>query len=109
MPNYFINMDVLISFRSVGLRLLQYRGSRLAVLEKYLDLFDKQKEEDGHTKGLTEYQKRLPGELIAKGDYDTLVSAIEEEYLGYSRQRQTHLRVTRLTIICHSPIGETLV
>ncbi|KAK1760680.1 hypothetical protein QBC47DRAFT_408737 [Echria macrotheca] len=85
MPDYFTNMDVLMSFKSVGIRLLQYRGSRLAFLAKYLDQFDKQREEDGHTRGLTDYQKRLPGELVDKGDYDTLVSAVEEEYLVYTQ------------------------
>lgn len=84
MPNYFTNMDIFRSFNPTGLRLIHYHGARLAFLSNHLDAFDK--ERNKHVRSLTEYQRRLPGDSIAKGSYDILESEIEEEYLAYSRR-----------------------
>ena len=75
MPDLYNNTDVLRTFGSVGMRIIQHRGVRLAFLKNYLEDFDKK--ENRHCRSLTEYQKRLPGCPVAKGDEDILIDELE--------------------------------
>ncbi|KAK0626721.1 hypothetical protein B0T14DRAFT_562604 [Immersiella caudata] len=80
MPDRIDGTDVIRNFNVLGMRLMQYTGGRLAVLQQLLDEFDK---EQNGIQNLTKYQMRLPGQLCEKGYYDMLVREMRTEYREY--------------------------
>lgn len=86
MPTYYSNTDMLRTFNAVGMRLIQARGARLAFLHKELGRFDN--EENTYLTTLTEYQRRLPGQPVARGPLDIFLEVMEQEYRPYCRMTQ---------------------
>lgn len=82
MPDKFQYMDVMRNFSYIGMRTIAYKGGRLAFLEATLDELDAK--ENDHWRGLTEYQKRLPGQPTSKGNFDELMAMIIEERNEYA-------------------------
>lgn len=92
MHDQFNNLCVFRDFSWVLWQLTLYKGRRLAFLSNRLRQFDRDRTE--HLRGLTEYQKRLPGQTVAPSDYDVLMEEIERGYNEYwplcERRQQLH-------------------
>lgn len=86
------NADCFRAFNYSGLRIIQYKASRLAFLEAKLLELDR--EGNGHLRNLTDYQKRLPGQPTAQNKYDAHMAELAKAWDEYSTQtipRTQHL------------------
>ncbi|KAK5663106.1 hypothetical protein OQA88_6522 [Cercophora sp. LCS_1] len=78
MSNFFGSADVINSFATEGMRVIQYHNGRLAFLKGQLRALDRK--EDTHLRCLTKHQTRLPGQPDVREEYDVLMEEIEKEW-----------------------------
>lgn len=76
--------DCFRAFHYTGLRVISYEASRVAYLETKLLELDPQ--EETHLRGLTDYQKRLPGQPAAQNEFDALMAEIKQAWMENSTQ-----------------------
>lgn len=79
----FKDADIFPSYQWSTVRLIFHRALRVAFLERKLLEYDQS--HTAHLKGLTENQKRSPGQAPVQDELETLMNDLQEAKLSYSK------------------------